>query len=51
MAFYGLTQQAEHLRIDRENQRLRHENDRQRQALQNLNNRVNASRRHLAEIG
>src|SRR6201982_3514546 len=41
--FYGLTQQAEHLRIDRENQRLRAENDKQRQELQNLNNRVNAA--------
>jgi murein DD-endopeptidase MepM/ murein hydrolase activator NlpD len=40
--FYGLTQQAEHLRIDRENQRLRAENDKQRQELQNLNNRVDA---------
>jgi murein DD-endopeptidase MepM/ murein hydrolase activator NlpD len=51
--FYGLTQQAQHLRIDRENQRLRAENDRQRQALQNLNNRVNAvedTSRKLAEV-
>jgi len=51
--FYGLTQQAEHLRIDRENQRLRQENERQRQALQNLNNRVNAvedTSRKLAEV-
>ena len=51
--FYGLTQQAEHLRIERENQRLRKENDRQRQALQNLNNRVNAvedTSRKLAEV-
>src|SRR5204863_6009084 len=40
--FYGLTQQAEHLRIERENQRLRAENDKQRQQLQNLNNRVDA---------
>src|SRR5215471_20000895 len=51
--FYGLTQQAEHLRIERENQRLRMENDRQRQALQNLNNRVNAvedTSRKMAEV-
>src|SRR4029077_10484881 len=40
--FYGLTQQAAHLRIERENRRLRAENDKQRQELQNLNNRVNA---------
>ena len=51
--FYGLTQQAAHLRIERENQRLRAENDRQRQALQNLNNRVDAvedTSRKLAEV-
>jgi murein DD-endopeptidase MepM/ murein hydrolase activator NlpD len=51
--FYGLTQQAEHLRIERENQRLRQENDRQRQALQTLNNRVDAvedTSRKLAEV-
>lgn len=51
--FYGLTQQAEHLRIERENQRLRAENDKQRQALQNLNNRVDAvedTSRKLAEV-
>src|SRR5436190_8393514 len=50
--FYGLTQQAKHLRIEHENQRLRAENDRQRQALQNLNNRVDAvedTSRKLAE--
>src|SRR3989441_10256198 len=29
--FYGLTQQAEHLRIERENQKLRAENDKQKQ--------------------
>src|SRR5213078_3112512 len=40
--FYGLTQQAEHLRIERENRRLRAENEKQRQQLQNLNNRVDA---------
>lgn len=51
--FYGLTQQAAHWRIDRENQRLRAENDQQRQELQNLNNRVNAvedTSRKLAEV-
>lgn len=40
--FYGLTQQADHLRIERENQRLRAENAKQQRELQNLNNRVNA---------
>src|SRR5437667_171784 len=52
--FYGLTQQAEHLRIEHENQRLRAENDKQRQELQNLNNRVDAvedtSRKLAAEV-
>lgn len=51
--FYGLTQQAEHLRIERENERLRAENDKQRQQLQNLNNRVDAvedQSRKLAEV-
>lgn len=51
--FYGLTQQAEHLRIEHENQRLRAENDKQRQQLQNLNNRVDAvedTSRKLAEV-
>src|SRR5207237_6643977 len=51
--FYGLTQQAEHLRVARENQRLRDENEKQRQQLQNLNNRVDAiedSSRKLAEV-
>lgn len=51
--FYGLTQQAVHLRTERENQRLRAENDKQRQELQNLNNRVNAvedTSRKLAEV-
>jgi murein DD-endopeptidase MepM/ murein hydrolase activator NlpD len=38
--FYGLTQQAAHLRTEIENQRLRAENDRQRQELEKLNNRV-----------
>lgn len=51
--FYGLTQQAEHLRIEHENARLRAENEVQRQQLQNLNNRVDAvedTSRKLAEI-
>src|SRR5438093_6071969 len=51
--FYGLTQQAQHLRIERENQRLRAENDKQKQELQKLNNRVDAvedTSRKLAEI-
>jgi len=51
--FYGLTQQAQHLRIDQENQRLRAENERQRQELRSLNNRVDAvedTSRRLAEI-
>ena len=51
--FYGLTQQAEHLRIERENQRLRAENDHQRQQLQSLNSRVDAvedASRKLAEV-
>jgi len=51
--FYGLTQQAAHLRIEHENERLRAENEKQRQQLQNLNNRVDAvedKSRKLAEI-
>lgn len=51
--FYGLTQHAEHLRIDRENARLRAQNERQQQELQRLNNRVNAvedTSRKLAEM-
>lgn len=52
--FYGLTQQATHLRIEHENQRLRAENEKQRQELQNLNNRVDAvedtSRKLAAEV-
>ncbi len=51
--FYGLTQQAEHLRIERENKKLRAENDKQKQELQKLNNRVDAvedTSRKLAEI-
>jgi murein DD-endopeptidase MepM/ murein hydrolase activator NlpD len=38
--FYGLTQQAAHLRTRMENERLRAENDRQKQELEKLNNRV-----------
>ncbi|HEY3102388.1 MAG TPA: M23 family metallopeptidase [Pyrinomonadaceae bacterium] len=51
--FYGLTQQATHLRIERENARLREQNQKQQQELQNLNNRVNAvedTSRKLAEM-
>ena len=51
--FYGLTQQAAHFRIERENQRLRAENEQQRKELQNLNNRVDAvedTSRKLAEV-
>jgi murein DD-endopeptidase MepM/ murein hydrolase activator NlpD len=50
--FYGLTQQAAHLRTEIENQRLRAENDRQRRELNELNNRVEAvedTSRKLAE--
>lgn len=50
--FYGLTQQAAHLRTENENQRLKAENDRQRQELNDLNNRVEAvedTSRKLAE--
>jgi murein DD-endopeptidase MepM/ murein hydrolase activator NlpD len=39
---YGLTQQAAHMRIEAENNRLRQENERQRRQLQNLENRVGA---------
>jgi murein DD-endopeptidase MepM/ murein hydrolase activator NlpD len=38
--FYGLTQQAAHLRTEFENQRLRAENERQRKELEKLSNRV-----------
>jgi len=50
--FYGLTQQAAHLRTEFENQRLRAENDRQRQEIEQLNNRVEKvedTSRRLAE--
>jgi murein DD-endopeptidase MepM/ murein hydrolase activator NlpD len=49
---YSLTQQAAHLRIELENQRLRTENERQRRELNELNNRVEAvedTSRKLAE--
>jgi murein DD-endopeptidase MepM/ murein hydrolase activator NlpD len=50
--FYGLTQQAAHLRTEIENQRLRAENERQQRELNNLNQRVEAvedTSRKLAE--
>ncbi len=50
--FYGLTQQAAHLRIEIENGRLRAENERQRQELNELSARVEAvedTSRRLAE--
>jgi murein DD-endopeptidase MepM/ murein hydrolase activator NlpD len=50
--FYGMTQQAAHLRTDFENQRLRAENEQQRQELNELSNRVEAvedTSRKLAE--
>ncbi len=50
--FYGLTQQAAHLRIELENGRLRAENERQRQELNELSTRVEAvedTSRRLAE--
>lgn len=49
---YGLTQEAAHLRIERENQRLRAETERQRRELNQLNERVEAvedTSRKLAE--
>jgi murein DD-endopeptidase MepM/ murein hydrolase activator NlpD len=50
--FYGLTQHAAHFRIERENERLRAQNERQRQELLELSNRVEAvedTSRKLAE--
>ena len=50
---YGLTQQALHLRIEEENNRLRMENERQRQQLNSLKNRVDAiedTSRRLSEM-
>ena len=40
--FYGLTQQAMHLRVENENRRLRAENERQQRELNRLSNRVEA---------
>jgi murein DD-endopeptidase MepM/ murein hydrolase activator NlpD len=51
--FYGLTQEAIHLRVEHENARLRAENSRQRQQLHDLNQRVEAvedTSRRLAEM-
>jgi murein DD-endopeptidase MepM/ murein hydrolase activator NlpD len=50
---YGMTQQAAHLRIEQENNRLRMENELQRRQLQKLENRVDAiedASRRLSEI-
>lgn len=50
---YGLTQQAMHRRIEQENNRLRLENERQRELLRNLENRVDAiedASRRLSEM-
>lgn len=50
--FYGLTQQALHLRTETENRRLRAENERQQRELNRLSNRVEAvedTSRKLAE--
>ncbi|MDQ3474121.1 MAG: peptidoglycan DD-metalloendopeptidase family protein [Acidobacteriota bacterium] len=50
--FYGLTQQALHLRVETENRRLRSENERQQRELNKLSNRVEAvedTSRKLAE--
>jgi murein DD-endopeptidase MepM/ murein hydrolase activator NlpD len=50
---YGLAQQALHLRIEEENNRLRLENERQRRQLHNLKNRVDAiedASRRLSEM-
>jgi murein DD-endopeptidase MepM/ murein hydrolase activator NlpD len=52
VGLYGLTQQAAHLRTEFENQRLKAENEKQRQELNTLNNRVEAvedTSRKLAE--
>ena len=51
--FYGLAQQASHIRIEQENDRLRRENNRQREKLRTLENRVDAiedEARRLSEI-
>jgi murein DD-endopeptidase MepM/ murein hydrolase activator NlpD len=51
--FYGLTQQAIHLRIENENARLKAENEKQKEQLHQLNQRVEAvedTSRRLAEM-
>jgi murein DD-endopeptidase MepM/ murein hydrolase activator NlpD len=51
--FYGLTQQAAHMRIEEENNRLRRETEKQRRQLDSLKNRVEAiedASRRLSEI-
>lgn len=51
--FYGLTQQAAHLRIEEENNRLRRETEKQRRQLDSLKNRVDAiedASRRLSEM-
>ena len=47
---YGLTQQVTHLRTEMENQRLRAENDRQRQELEKLNTRSRKSKTLRANL-
>ncbi len=50
---YGLTQQIRHMQVEQENAQLRAENEKQRQMLDNLNNRVDAvedASRRLAEM-
>jgi len=50
---YGVTQHVAHLRTEAENERLRRENERQRQMLQHLENRVDAiedTSRRLSEL-
>src|SRR5258708_20831534 len=50
--FYGCAREATHMRIERENQRLRADNEKQRQVLNELNTRVEAvedTSRKLAE--
>ena len=50
---YGLTQHIRHMKVEEENAQLRAENEKQRQLLDNLNNRVEAvedASRRLAEI-
>ncbi|HEX8847769.1 MAG TPA: M23 family metallopeptidase [Pyrinomonadaceae bacterium] len=47
---YGLVQRVGHSPVEQENARLRAENERQRQQLNNLNHRVEDASRRLAEI-